>query len=225
MSSTGVTRVDGFLQQTSAQTSVPPGPRGSPTREPMPKRRGVLCVHRAEDAGRADGERFIQSIYAASYGARIPSFAPVLVTLEEEGVIVAAAGYRRALEPLYLERYLGAPIEQAIAATGRLTPSRSRIVEVGHLASARPGEGRRLMALLAAHLAERGDAWVVSTATEGLRALLARIGIVAIELGEARGEILGPEHADWGSYYAHRPNVLAGELLANLPRLHRRGVA
>jgi hypothetical protein len=218
--------VDGFLQQTTANPI--PGRRGPPVEPgsgPTTNRRAVMRLHRAGDAGRADAEQFVQSIYAACYGARVPSFAPVLVTLEADGKTVAAAGYRRALAPLYLERYLGVPVERAIAATGRPVPSRGRIVEVGHLASARPGEGRRLMALLAAHLAESGAEWVVSTATEGLRGMLARIGMVVLELGEARGDILGPEHASWGSYYEHRPSVLAGELLANLPRLHRRSAA
>ena len=73
---------------------------------------------------------------------------PQLVALhDDDGGIVAAAGYRSAADgPLFLERYLAAPVEALLGAAGRPSPGRGRIVEVGHLAGGRSGAGRRSQA-------------------------------------------------------------------------------
>ena len=169
-------------------------------------------------------ERFIRRVYRDRYGANPRQFAPTLVALRDAtGELVAAAGYRCAAEqPLFLERYLQAPVETLLAADPARPPSRARIVEVGHLAASRAGEGRRLIMLLGPHLAAQGFEWVVSTLTEELRHLFARLGIVPLALGAANPEVLGAEASNWGSYYDHRPAVLAGQLQTALRTLARR---
>jgi AcrR family transcriptional regulator len=102
---------------------------------------------------------------------------------------------------------------------------RERIVEVGHLAAVRAGEGRRLILLLGPHLAGQGFEWVVSTLTQELRNLFVRMGVAPLALGVADPAVLGEQAAQWGSYYDHRPLVLAGRLDAALPTLARRSVA
>ena len=191
--------------------------RSSPSASP-------LRLHSPDDAGRAEVERFIRAVYAERFGATVRRFAPCLVSLRDaEGRIVAAAGYRFAgSQPLFLERYLDEPVDAALQRRAGARPVRDAVVEVGHLAAARAGEGRRLILLLGPHLAERGAQWVVSTLTEELRHLFVRIGVTPLALGAADPARLGDEAADWGRYYTHHPVVLAGHLPLALRTLARR---
>ncbi len=182
-----------------------------------------LNIHTADDPQRAAVEAFISDIFARRYGARLSQFAPVLVSLQDATGIVAAAGYRSAATgPLFLERYLGAPIEQVLAPHAEDLLPRLGIVEVGHLAAARSGEGRRLIALLGQHLAGQNFQWVVSTLTTELRHLFVRIGVTPLALGTADPAALGSQAQQWGSYYDHCPVVLAGNLRQALSQLARR---
>ena len=183
-----------------------------------------LAVHHAGDPERARVEEFIHDVYARRFGADVSAFAPVLVSLHDpvDGSIVAAAGYRRAHgATLFLERYLDAPVEQVLAAQGGAVPPRDGIFEVGHLAAQRAGEGRRLIFLLGDHLAGVGAQWVVSTLTEELRHLFVRLGITPLALGRADPAVLGDTASQWGSYYDHRPVVLAGQVQQALRLLAR----
>jgi hypothetical protein len=193
-----------------------------------------LRVHAAGDPQRDAVEDFIRGVYAARYGAQVNGFAPVLVSLHEGGQIVAAAGYRNAAQPLFLERYLDEPVEALLARHhgGTAVPAREHIVEVGHLAATKAGEGRRLVLMLGAHLAQRRTQWVVSTLTQELRQLFSRMGLAPVLLGRADPARLGHEAADWGRYYEHQPVVLAGHLPQALHQLalrkrraHQRGGA
>lgn len=169
---------------------------------------------------RAAVEAFIAGIYGRHYDARITHWSPWLVALFRRDRLLAAAGYRRAGEPLYLERYLDAPIEATIAAAhpGRAVV-RDSIVEVGHFASTYPGDGRRLLRPLARHLATLECRWVTFTATRELRTLFEHFGLVAPSLGRADPARLGSSAGAWGRYFDHKPFVLAGELQPNLARL------
>ncbi len=183
----------------------------------------ALSVHRPGDTGRSEVEQFVRGVYSSRYGADLKSFAPVLVSLQQDGVIVAAAGYRPAAwGALFLERYLKQPVEMLLAGDDGVAPARPLIVEVGHLASTRPGEGRRLIRLLAPHLCAQGYDWVVSTLTEELRRLFVRLGVTPLTLGVADPAALGADAACWGSYYDHRPAVLAGRLVPALRLMARR---
>jgi hypothetical protein len=174
---------------------------------------------------RREVEAFISAVYRERYGAELQHFAPVLVSLHDEhGECVAAAGYRAADSgPLFLERYLPGAVESLLPASAKRMSPRARIVEVGHLAAMRAGEGRRLILLLGPHLAGQGFEWVVSTLTQELRNLFVRMGVAPLALGVADPAVLGNQAAQWGSYYDHRPLVLAGRLDAALQMLARRG--
>jgi len=185
--------------------------------------RQQMVSHREGDPGRVEVEAFIRHVYAKRYGADLRSFAPTLVSLRDGGGIVAAAGYRTATQgPLFLERYLDAPIEFLLSEQAEVPPMRSSIVEVGHLAAIRAGGGRRLIRTLAPQLASLGFQWVVSTLTKELRHLLIRIGITPLALGTANPFALGADASHWGSYYDHCPLVLAGHLECALLQLARR---
>lgn len=187
----------------------------TPLAEPRPVLQAapVLQVHDEHDPRRPAVEAFIQAVYQRRYGAQVTHFAPVLVALWDEGCITAAAGYRFGDGgPLFLERYLPAPAEQLLAPHDAGPPPRSAIVEVGHLAASRAGDGRRLVLMLARHLVTLDCDWVVGTLTAELRQLFVRIGIAPLTLGAADPAVLGTEATAWGSYYDHAPVVLAGHL-------------
>jgi len=177
------------------------------------------------DVGRAEVERFVQRVYAHKFGAQVRHFAPVLVGLyDAQGRLCAAAGYRHAQDgPLFLERYLARPVEQLLHGVGA-DPSRRRgVIEVGHLAAERAGEGRRLIMRLGPLLAQQGFEWVVSTLTQELRHLFVRLGVAPLALGVADPQALGADAADWGDYYQHHPVVLAGQIPQAVQRLALRG--
>jgi hypothetical protein len=185
----------------------------------------LLCVYNESDPGREAVERFIHRVFARRFGARVQRFAPHLICLRDsdDGEIVSAAGYRRASNgPLFLERYLEQPVEQSLAAPGQFPVAREGIVEVGHLASERGGEGRGLIVRLAHHLAAQNTQWVVSTLTEELRHLFVRMGITPLALGRADAGALGEQAGEWGNYYEHHPVVLAGQMQPALRWLQRR---
>lgn len=183
----------------------------------------TLHICRENHPERAQVESFIREVYARRYGAQVRHFAPALAVLRDATGIVAAAGYRKAQQsPLFLERYLDAPVEVLLASGHGAAPARHSIVEVGHLAATRAGEGRRLILMLSMHLAQQEFQWVVSTLTHELRLLFLRIGITPLTLGVADPAALGDEAAHWGSYYEHSPLVLAGHLPQAMRRLSLR---
>jgi len=187
-----------------------------------PSRPARLLSHGPCSAGRGRVEQFIKRVYADRYGAEVSSFAPMLVSLADGDRIVAAAGYRAAAHgPLFLERYLGAPVETLLPVASGARPCRRGIVEVGHLSSDRFGEGLHLVRLLAAELVERRFEWVVSTVTQELRKLFMRLEVVPHALGAADPLALGDDGSHWGSYYEHRPMVLAGHLPSAADRIAR----
>lgn len=198
---------------TTASTTPLAEPRPLTQAAPALQAATALHVHDPLDPRRAQVEAFIQAVYHQRYGARVTHFAPTLVALWDQGHITAAAGYRFGHSgPLFLERYLPAPAQQLLAPHNGTAPERARLVEVGHLAAGRAGDGRRLVLMLADHLLDQGGEWVVSTLTAELRQLFVRIGIAPLTLGAADPALLGEAAADWGSYYDHAPVVLAGHL-------------
>ena len=180
-----------------------------------------LQVHRRDDDRRDEIEWFVADIYRRYFGARLTQFMPVLVSRSIDGQPCAAAGYRSAAEPLFLERYLTEPIDRLLSrATGR-TVARDDVVEIGQFAARYPGDGRGLMPELAQHLVDSGFRWAVITATSQLRRLLRHQGLSALPIGVAEPHRLGDEARCWGSYYRHAPRVLAGDLVASLACLRR----
>lgn len=178
-------------------------------------------LHRRDDPERTAVERFIGRVYRQHFAATLVHFMPVLVSRRIDGSTCAAAGYRDAREPLFLERYLLQPVERALAAAGQQV-AREEIVEVGHFASQCAGAGRRLMLELTRHLVDSGFRWAVITATADLRRLFRHQGLTALPLAAAQRRCVGDEAPLWGSYYRHAPKVVAGDLLASLAALERR---
>jgi len=192
-----------------------------PCTAPAPAPCHRLQLHHRHDPERTAVERFIGRVYRQHFAATLVHFMPVLVSRRIEGSTCAAAGYRGAREPLFLERYLPQPVEQVLAAAAGQQVAREQIVEVGQFASQCAGEGRRLMLELARHLVDSGFRWAVITATADLRRLLRHQGLSALPLAAAQRRCGGDDAPLWGSYYRHTPKVVAGDLLASLAALER----
>lgn len=196
------------------------GPRATPTRSGGASAASAGSSFLVVGAGhpqRGVVEAFIAGVYRDCYGARITQWSPWLVALFWRDRPIAAAGYRRATEPLYLERYLDAPIETMIsAAHDGCIVSRGSIVEVGHFASTYPGDGRRLLHPLARHLVALDCRWVAFTATSELQRMFRHLGVAATPLGRADPVRLGASARAWGRYFEHTPLVHAGDLRSNL---------
>lgn len=169
---------------------------------------------------RHEAEEFIRSVFSRHHGAFVRSFAPNLLLLEDDERVFAAAGWRGAgEEPLFLERYLDAPIESVMARLAGLRLSRDRLVEVGHLASDKSGGSVQVILSLARHLGQSGYEWVVFTATSPLVRIFTRLGLPLLALSNADPARLGAQAQDWGNYYDTRPVVVAGRIRIALDRI------
>ncbi|CAM3657828.1 Thermostable hemolysin [Bordetella sputigena] len=198
-------------QRRGPSSSIPWSPGGG-GQQPL------LQIHQPHDPVRHRVESYIAQRYRQRYGANLKEWLPTLVSVQADGEIVAAAGYRPASQPLFLERYLTAPVERYIREDG-VPVRRESIVEVGHFAAMRPGAGRLLVPLLVAHLHRQGYEWAVCTLTAELHHLFARMGLAHRSLAVASAASLDErERQDWGDYYAHGPEVFSGHLRTILQR-------
>ena len=172
-----------------------------------------------ESPRRAEAEQFVQAVFSDRYDARVSVFAPRLLMLEQDGRTIAVAGWRGAdAEPLFLENYLDAPIETILRTQTGQDLARERIVEVGNLASEKPGGSLQVILNLARHLDESGYEWVVFTATQELIGIFTKLGLPLLALAKADPARLGRAADDWGSYYDAAPVVVAGRIRIALER-------
>lgn len=164
--------------------------------------------------GRCALESEIRECYAHHFGARVEDFMPwlVRVTLDRDGSRGVLGLRPAARERLYLEDYLDAPIEQAVAGVVGRPVARTAVVEIGQLAV----EHRRvivpLFRELVPFLLQQGFEWVCFTATGPVRALLARAGLGGCEITAASADRVADRDDAWGSYYRHDPRVIVGDL-------------
>jgi hypothetical protein len=173
---------------------------------------------------RAEAEAFIRTTFAAHYGAQVPAFAPNLMLVEDDRGLLAATGWRCAGdEPLYLERYLDTPIEHSISRVAGHEVERTRIVEVGNLASAKAGTSLEVILALARHLDQLGYDWVTFTATRTLVGIFHRLRLPLLALATANPERLGEEASAWGRYYDTAPIVVAGRIRLALEQVRNHG--
>lgn len=155
----------------------------------------------------------MQQAFARRHGAYVRSFMPTLLALEGRGErVCGVVGFRNAsAEPLFLERYLARPVDVELRErTGQLI-ERERIVEVGNLASLSCRAAFHLVAILPRVLIERGNQWIVFTATSAVRDILEKCSAPMIELANAGRECIDKPD-EWGRYYENDPRVMAGYL-------------
>src|SRR5690606_2339109 len=134
------------------------------------ERSASLWLAQAEIAQRQAFEQLTRQRFDEAHGARISSFMPDLFGLHDaEQQLSAVCGARLAVkQPLFLEQYLDAPVEQIIARLAERPVVRDEIVEVGNLASISAGSARMIIVIMTCLLAQRGLQWVVFTGAASL---------------------------------------------------------
>jgi hypothetical protein len=179
----------------------------------------------AGDARRAEAEAFIRKRFLRSHGAHIATFMPTLMLLTDAGgELTAVAGFRNAAHgPLFLERYLPAPIEKELTSQTGVQVPRADILEVGNFAALDSRRARILMSFMPAYFLERSARWIAFTATTAIRGILAAMGGHCIELSPADGARVAGGLDEWGRYYRSDPRVMAGFLPSarRIPELWR----
>jgi len=161
---------------------------------------------------RAEIERFIGDVFYRAYGAKIKRFKPCLMSLRDrDHKLVAACGFRNAVPgPLFLETYLDQPIEAVLAEHVGFPVMRHDIVEVGNFSVIEPGMARYLITAINDHLHDTSNQWAVFTAVQSLRNTFARLHMCTLMLRDAgKGRLPPEDRAEWGSYYAQKPQVMA----------------
>ncbi|HEY0938531.1 MAG TPA: thermostable hemolysin [Steroidobacter sp.] len=201
-----------------------PGPEPAPEDGARGCHFQQVCLYHADDPRREELERFIYEAFALNHGARVCSFMPTLLAMRNDaGRICSAAGFRCAAEQqLFLERYLDEPIEHAIASSLGQRTTRSQIVEVGNLAGLNCRSAMRLVIELPRILLDRDYRWIVFTATDTVRALLATYSARLLDLAPATAVRVQDSADDWGRYYESHPRVMVGHLPNGLVLRHRR---
>ena len=184
---------------------------------PFASASGVADVIGLDHPQRNKVETFIARQFREVHGAQISVFMPQLLALfDDQGAVRAAVGMRDAgVERLFLEYYLDAPVEQAIADKAEpvgTVAERERIVEIGNLASIDRNASRNLFKLLARRLAAENFQWAVFTGCSSLHRMFAILGIETAGLGRALQSRLPADQQTWGGYYEDNPQVVAGRV-------------
>ncbi len=161
---------------------------------------------------RERAERFISQVFQASFDAKIMTYAPDLLYLEQDVHIQAALGLRWAdKHPLFCENYLEGSVLDAI---GDPLLERGQVVELSNLASITPGAGAQLYVLAAVALDLAGCKQLVFTANDTVRRSIMRGGFSARFLAEAKVDrMTGADQ--WGSYYEGHPQVMVADIPAS----------
>jgi Thermostable hemolysin len=158
--------------------------------------------------------------YAEAYQASPDLSYPELLAQKCDGKASAALGYRHAdAGALFLEAYLDAPIENALAQAFGGKPSRRNIVEIGNLASENAPAMVALWAKTANDLGADAEI-AVAVLTAPLRVMFRRLGVTLHEIASARAERIA-DAAKWGRYYQQDPVICAGLIADGQDRLSR----
>ena len=146
-------------------------------------------------------KQFAEARFKAAYNADVNDFLPnMLALLDNQLTIQASVGYQSAAtNRLYLEQ-------------------RSEILEVGNLASLSPGATRRLILNLACHFQKQGYKWLVITATSHVKNSFDKlnVGLDLHRVCKAEASAVADTSSNWGSYYAHNPEVYIGDMDAGI---------
>lgn len=156
----------------------------------------------------------IRENYYQNHHARLSHCMPWLLGMYDgRGALKAACGIQSAGQgPLFLEHYLDQPIEALLASRITTSVARESIVEVGNFTAADGASARVMFAAVCQLLYQYHFAWIAFTGTRKIRNTFHRLHLQPIHLAAARPEKLADAAREWGDYYQHDPQVMAGEL-------------
>ncbi|WP_087574410.1 thermostable hemolysin (plasmid) [Sphingobium sp. SJ10-10] len=156
-----------------------------------------------------NSSNLIRRRYSSVHGARAQPCFSNMLDVARAGAPRAVLGYRRASnEPLFLECYLDAPVEDCLTtALGRLIVRKS-VIEIGSLAADDAFAMVSLWAMAANDLGGECEI-AVATLTAPLRQMFRRMGVPLHTLAPARADRVGDPEI-WGRYYDSDPLVCAG---------------
>lgn len=203
------------MRSLSTPANAPPLPAGSPFAR--------VSVVGPNDEHRTDVEAFIAEVYRDAFGATVESFLPALIAFHAaDGSVRAVVGLRSASdERLFVEQYLDAPAEQAVAGALATPVERSHMVEIGSLAARDAGDARAIIVYLTRWLHCAGIRWVLFAATRQLRNAFARLRLAPVALAVADPARLSGDAKCWGSYYQSQPRVVCGDVASGYRFLQR----
>ncbi|MBU0655655.1 MAG: thermostable hemolysin [Gammaproteobacteria bacterium] len=183
----------------------------------------VIDISGSIGPDRDKAEAFIKSVFNDAYHAEISVSYPYLISVSNhEGEILAAAGFRYAhKEPVFLEQYTQAPIEQELSRLYGEDIARRDIAEIGSLASVGGGASVFLFAALASYLDFKQVQYTVVTGTRDLHRHLKMLGLQPQKICDAGQQQLQGSADNWGSYYTTSPCVLAGSVRDGVKSLQR----
>ena len=163
-------------------------------------------------------EYMIKGVYERQYNASVSTFADTLVALRGiDGTVLAAAGVRIGKD-FFSEAYLDKPIEMLLSQYWSNPVKRNEIAEVTTLASVHPKAVSRLFVEIIHFMRSGGASWAFFTVTERLRMMLKRMGVTALDLGNADQTKIAESEAIWGTYYATNPSIIAiHDTMASIP--------
>jgi len=178
----------------------------------LPERCFDMHFSQPDADDRAEIERFIGDAFHQAYGAKIKRFKPCLMSLRDQNnKLVAACGFRSAaLGALFLETYLDQPIETLLSERTGLPVKRDDIIEVGNFSVAEHGLANYLITAAVDQLHATSKQWAVFTVVPMLHNAFIKMGLNPLVLGDAdKNRLPAEERAEWGSYYAQKPQIMA----------------
>lgn len=179
-------------------------------------------LHIAGAQGRDSVENYIRNRFSSVHNAQVSHFLPNIISLRCGDFYSAAVGLAPAgNHKLFAETYLSVPAENAISATLGISVERNNIVEIGNLVSTWKGSSLLLFIFIGELMERMGYHWVLFTATSEVRRLLDRLHFSPIVLAEADPHALSDGGASWGSYYAHQPLVMCGDIRPALEKARK----
>jgi hypothetical protein len=173
-----------------------------------------LVVHPRGARQRAQLEDFVRREYLSHVQARVTQFMPLLLALHDSGgEVQAVVGCRGAAEEkLFLETYTREPIERLLARRLATRVARDEIVEIGSLACRGGRAAVHMVRALIPFLMDAGFSWVVFTGADTVKKVFRLMRLEPTVLCAADESALGEQRHDWGDYYRHHPEVMAGRL-------------
>jgi len=169
-----------------------------------------LELVKKEHGSRREVEKFARDRYRRAYGAEINTFARELLVLrsKEQGVLGCVGLNTGDSGKLYLEQYLNGSLEEEIGKVVGKKVDRSKVAEIGTLATGAKGLSRLTMISLTGVIMSRGIEYVAFTGIKSVRNTLEMLGMPLESLAKAAPEKLKGDAGEWGSYYSAAPEVV-----------------